>query len=101
MARNFKVCIGPSGDVLKLRGDFDGSSALELLNILQKDCKHISKAFIDTTHLQKIHPFGKEVLHRNLRVLRRQSLSIVFTGDKASLLAPAKGGFAQPGMTIP
>jgi len=60
MANNFKFLAIRIKDRIRLNlyGDFDGSSAWELLNIL-KNCSYGSYHIrIDTNNLSTIHPFG-------------------------------------------
>ena len=50
---------------LRLFGDFDASSACELINILDDSVKTSSKVAIDTDGLKTINAFGLDVfLHR-------------------------------------
>ena len=90
MASNFKILIHRNDENLhvKLLGDLDGSSAWELINGLKKHCYGISRIFIHTNSLKQVHPFGREVLHKNLSAPIGKSVRIVFTGEKASELAP-------------
>ena len=82
MASNFKIFSFETHDSLhlKLDGDFDGSSAHELLNTLKKYGDGFYQIFIDTNDLKAIHPFGKEVLQKKLgafKAARAGSLSIL------------------------
>ncbi len=90
MSSNFRICVHKNSDSLhlKLSGDFDGSSALQLINHLKKKGRGISRVFIHTNSLNEIHPFGQEVFQRNLTALDQQSVSYVFTGENAVQLAP-------------
>jgi len=90
MAQNFKIHIHRNSETLhlKIMGDFDGSSAYELLNVLKINCHGASRVFIHTNCLQDIHPFGCNVFHNNLDMLKGKSIPIVFTGENASQLAP-------------
>ena len=85
MATNFKIAAHRNGGTLhlKLVGDFDGTSAHELLNTLKKRGDHTSRVFIDTGSLRNIYPFGLNVFHTNLNVLKDRSLDLVFTGEHA------------------
>ena len=58
MAINFKVTLrqNPNEIHLRLNGDFDGSSACELLNILEKSCQLVSRVIIHTNGLRYIYP---------------------------------------------
>lgn len=89
MATNFKIFVHKNSENLhlKLTGDFDGSSAYELLNVLKSNCIGTSKVFIHTNCLNRIHPFGREIFHKKLKALNNRSISVLFTGEEA--LQPA------------
>jgi anti-anti-sigma regulatory factor len=82
MASNFQIYSFKTRDSLhlKLTGDFDGSSAYELIHTLTKYNKNFYDIFIDTNDLHRIHPFGREVLKRKLSALRNQFHGIIFLG---------------------
>ena len=88
MATNFRICLHRNSENLhlKLIGDFDGSSACELIKTLEFNCRGASKVFIHTGRLNRIYPFGRQVFCNNLDIMHRQRLSLVFTGVKASQL---------------
>jgi hypothetical protein len=90
MARNFNISIHRNSDSLhlKLKGDFDGSSACELINVLETNSYKTSKVFIHTSCLNKIHPFGRQVFCNNFNVVNGESPKFVFTGEKASQIEP-------------
>jgi hypothetical protein len=92
MATNFRISVHRNGENLHLRlmGDFDGISAHELLENLKRYSYRTSKVFIHTNCLGDIHPFGLNVFHTHLDVLKGISLELVFTGKHASQLAPEK-----------
>jgi anti-anti-sigma regulatory factor len=101
MARNFKISVHRNGERLhlKLRGDFDGTSAHELLSALNKHTNHATaRVFIHTSSLSMIHPFGLDVFHGNLSSIKGKSLDLVFTGESASRLAPQEPG--RPSLNI-
>jgi anti-anti-sigma regulatory factor len=89
MASNFKIAMHRNSENLhlKLIGDFDGTSAHELLNVLNKNCKGTSRVFIHTGSLKNIYDFGCNVFHKNLDLLNGRSVPLVFTGEKAGQLA--------------
>ena len=94
MAANFRIGLHQNSENLHLRldGDFDGSSAYELLNILEEHCRFASRAFIHTNGLRHIHPFGSSVFRRNLGGLKVcKHLFFEFTGKHAEELAPDQG----------
>jgi hypothetical protein len=89
VARKFEISVHRNDENihLKLAGDFDGISAHELLDVLKKYCSQSSRIFIHTSCLRSIHPFGQNVFHTSLPLLKDQSAELVFTGDNAVQLA--------------
>jgi hypothetical protein len=98
MAHNFKILYHRNAENLhlKLLGDFDGSSAWELINGLKENCYGINRIFIHTNCLKHVHPFGREVLHKNLFTPIGRSVHVLFTGEKASELDPGSKSGAEP-----
>jgi hypothetical protein len=100
MATNFRIGLHQNPDNLHLRldGDFYGSSAYELLNILEKRCRFASRAFIHTNGLRHTYPFGSSVFRSHLLELKlcKHMLS-EFTGDHAQELTPEEGKFLSYG----
>jgi hypothetical protein len=82
MASNFQIYSFKTRDSLhlKLAGDFDGSSAYELINTLTEHGKGFYEIFIDTNDLKTIHPFGKDVFQKNLRSSNKLYRNLVFIG---------------------
>ena len=82
MASNFQIYSFKTRDSLhlKLAGDFDGSSAYELINTLTEHCKGFYEIFIDTNDLKTIHPFGKDVFQKNLGNSNKLYRNLVFIG---------------------
>ncbi len=65
---------------LSLFGNFDGSSAHQLINSLKnisKDFKHIC---IDTNGLNNVYPFGLRVFEKQLKRVSKKIYSITFIG---------------------
>ena len=60
MGTNFQIEFKKSNGNLHLQtmGDFDGSSAWQLINLLHKKYNGKGRIFIDTKNLHKICPFG-------------------------------------------
>ena len=85
MASNFKITLDRFDDIihLKLYGDFDGSSAHELLNFLKKNSHDLLKIYIHTDDLKTIYPFGLNIFYRCYRIINGCADKIVFTGKKA------------------
>lgn len=90
MAANFQISHRKKQKDLHLRlsGDFDGSSAYELIHYLKDNCDHVGKIMIDTQSLRKVYPFGTHILKKNLHVLNRKSKHIEFLGKNAVQIAP-------------
>ncbi len=90
MASNFKILIHKNSNSLHLilLGDFDGSSAHQLINALKKKMYGVSRVFIHTDRLNDIFSFGRDVFQSNLNVIKRQPVKLVFTGENAAQLAP-------------
>ena len=89
MASNFGISVDKISDGfgLKLAGDFDATSAWELIYAKKKVPEDGIKVAIFTDGLKDILPFGLLVFHRFMRTLNGQSTRIVFTGNNASLLS--------------
>jgi hypothetical protein len=90
MAHNFKIFIDRTIDNLhlNLKGDFDGSSAFELLNVLEENLNSTKRILIDTNNLKKIYPFGREVFDYNLSKLMNYRIRIQFIGPNTLRRAP-------------
>ena len=90
MASNFGIGIhkNSNGFGLKLAGDFDATSAYELIYAIKKLPEDAIRVAIFTDGLKDIIPFGLHVFHRFMRSLNGQSTRIVFTGSNASRLSP-------------
>jgi hypothetical protein len=88
MSRRFEIFVHKNSDNLhlKLIGEFDGSSALQLINYLKRVGHGVSTVFIHTNCLKDIHPFGQHIFQQNLSNLKRKTVSYVFTGEKANQL---------------
>ena len=89
MAVNFRISTHRNSDSLHLRlvGDFDGTSAHELLNVLRKNRRGTSRVFIHTNCLKEVYPFACGVFHNHLNTIKGQFKSLIFTGDHADTIA--------------
>jgi anti-anti-sigma regulatory factor len=85
MAIGFQILTHRNGGSLhlKLRGDFDGSSAHELLNTIKRFEGSVGRIFIHTAELKDIHPFGRGVFHNHLSEINPET-SLLFTGEHSS-----------------
>jgi anti-anti-sigma regulatory factor len=88
MAANFEIAVDRTSNVyvLKLEGDFDATSAYELIYAIKKLPAKAAKIAIHTSGLKNIYPFGIDVFHRFMRSLNGQSVPIKFTGHQVSQL---------------
>ncbi|MBI5064471.1 MAG: hypothetical protein HZB87_13640 [Desulfatitalea sp.] len=83
MAKNFRMLSKEENNRsvrIQLRGDFDGTSAHELANILNKYDARYPQVEIDTEGLKSIDVFGLDVLILRLKSLPRSHARIIFTG---------------------
>jgi len=89
MASNFEIKVDRNSDVyvLQLEGDFDATSAYELIYAIKKLPAKACKISIHTNGLKNIYPFGIDVFHRFMHSLNGQSAKIVFTGHRVSQLS--------------
>ena len=75
---------------MKLYGDFDEISALELLNALTDHGNGTHQIFIDTNDLRTIHPYGQEMFQKNISILNRQFINLTFIGNNKHSISPEK-----------
>jgi hypothetical protein len=89
MASNFKIVITRNKGCIRLSlyGDFDATSAHELINLLNKNKLHKSKIYIHTHGLNRIHLFGVNIFKKSLGIKNNFENRIKFSGDKASEFA--------------
>jgi anti-anti-sigma regulatory factor len=94
MASNFRVLVHRNCDNvhLKLIGDFDGSSAHELINLLKDSVGKSGRIFIHTNQLRRVHPFGQSVFNNNLDFLNGEREQVVITGEHAEKLSLGRYG---------
>ncbi len=93
MASNFRISPHRNSENLhlKLTGDFDSRSALELIDVLKKNSSNgIYNIIIHTSCLDNIYPPGREAFHQGLRAHKAHISRLLFTGEKAGQIAPAK-----------
>lgn len=95
MAANFRIAIHrmSAGLELKLTGDFDGTSACELLNTLSERCDGVDSVLVNTSRLKDIYPFGQDTFQKNLYTLKGKPIRLVFTGEHATSIAPERNQF--------
>ena len=88
MASNFRIFFHKNSDNLhlKLLGDFDGSSAHQLINILKQHNGIVGNIFIHTCNLSSVDPFGLEVFQKNSSI-NKLSHRLTFTGEYSDKMA--------------
>lgn len=88
MASNFKLASHKNSDGihLKMCGDFDGTSAHELITAIQKHAPKSNQVYIHTEDLGNIYSFGRDIFQNNLGVLNKQSNKLVFVGKHQDTL---------------
>jgi hypothetical protein len=94
MASNFRISVHRDSNnlELKLAGDFDGTSACELLNVLKDKCDDgVDTVAVNTSNLKDVYPFGRDTFQRNLYTLKGRRKRLAFTGRKANSIAPERG----------
>jgi hypothetical protein len=81
MATNFRIHINKHRGAhhIKLVGDFDGSSAFELINMLKTHFGKSGKITVDTSGLFSILSFGVDVFKKNF-ALNKRDYGVAFTG---------------------
>lgn len=83
MARNFRICAKEKNNRtlnIELFGDFDASSACELIDVLCAGCQKADKVAIDTDGLRTINAFGLDVLLPRMNQLTGGRADIEVTG---------------------
>ncbi len=89
MASNFKIIRHHNSDNLHLNliGDFDGSAAMELVNVIQENTGWFDRIFVHTCGLSSILPFGESAFVRNIKVSWLKTHQLLFTGDFGHTMA--------------
>lgn len=83
MASNFRIVskeVNHQCMALQLNGDFDGSSAWELINALDENTKKNKKIAINTDGLRAIYAFGLDIFRPKMSKLKRSRAKVQVTG---------------------
>jgi len=88
MASNFHIFSYKTRDSLhlKLTGDFDGTSAYELLETLKEYGSIFYQIFIDTHDLKTVHSFGREVFQKKFGTFKQKFNNCIFIGENGRIL---------------
>ena len=83
MACNFRILMHQNSESAHLRlvGNFDGSSAHQLLNTIKTCLRNSHRVFIHTDGLKDIHPFGTAVFQSNFSHIGQPPGGFIFTGE--------------------
>ena len=73
---------------IQLFGDFDGSSACELINAIGDYGADFFQIFIDTNDLQTIYPFGRKVFQKRFSAISKKACNIIFIGKHKNNIDP-------------
>jgi len=87
VAKNFKIKQQVTNKTtlqLELHGDFDGTSAWELIHILNETVK-FSTIIINTKNIGKKYPFGTEILLNYSFSRSKDKRAIIFEGEELKL----------------
>lgn len=89
MANNFRIRKRRKGNALLLNliGDFDGTSAMELICAIEKYTGSTQSILIETDEVNDMHPFGQQVFLKKLPFSQASRKELVFTGKHRSELA--------------
>lgn len=95
MSSNFNYFSYRIGDSLhiQLLGDFDGSSACELIDALGDYGADFFQIFIDTNNLKTVHPFGRKVFLKGFSTISKQVGNIIFIGKHKQNIDPQRNNF--------
>ncbi len=90
MSNNFQVAFKKSNGDLHVHptGNFDGSSAWELINLLHEQYTGKGQVFIDTHRLRNMCPFGCSTFRCRLDKNKLPANRLFFKGEKGYEIAP-------------
>ena len=97
MVSNFKIRTHQNNGYihLNLSGDFDGTSAYQLIDAIKKVKGTAETIIIHTDRLVGIHPFGLHLFQHECG-LANLSHSLIFTGDIGNLMVPVGSQSVKP-----
>ncbi len=92
MSSNFRIAAHKSNAnlYLELMGEFDGASAMELINILKEHSSKIKNIIINTSGLYLIHPYGLGVLQKEC-MANNSFRDLRFIGKHGNIMEPQEG----------
>ncbi|MFH2043805.1 MAG: hypothetical protein ABIK92_01505 [Pseudomonadota bacterium] len=89
MAPNFKIItrLKKSNLHIDLIGEFDGFSAIQLIEVLKDNCNKVQNIFINTSNLFLIHPLALDVFHKEY-LFTDSFQDLRFIGKYGNLMEP-------------
>ena len=87
MAKNFQIDTRVDSRKnlrVRLSGDFDGTSACELLNVLREKAAKYSCVTVETQELKSVKSFGLQIVSSGIPKKRPGGAKIGFTGKYRS-----------------
>jgi anti-anti-sigma regulatory factor len=93
MAANFRMSTRKKEKgriVIQMSGDFDGSSAWELIHKLNECSGKNDVIEVDTDGLKTLAPFGKDILISHLSPIGKSVPRYVITGSNADFLSDVR-----------
>jgi anti-anti-sigma regulatory factor len=87
MAKNFQIDTRVDSRKnlrVKLAGDFDGTSACELLNVLREKAAKYSRVTVETQELKSVESFGLQIVASRIPKRSPGGAKIGFTGKYRS-----------------
>lgn len=102
MASNFGISVYRFNKnlQLKLSGDFDAHSALQLLSLMRNCIRENGKIFIHTDSIINIDPSGLDIFRFNMGYLARHPMRFVFTGENAPSLIETWPDNSRPELKV-
>jgi hypothetical protein len=90
MSANFKVGFRKGNGILYIdaKGDFDGSSAWELANLIHDHYDGNSRVVINTEQMRDLYPFGCSTFKCRFRMGRVPADRLLIKGEQGSAIAP-------------
>ncbi len=92
MASNFKILAQEKNSDLhmKLIGDFDGSSAHQLIDTVRKRGNRSPSIFVTTDNISHIYPFNCDAFYAKLAELHGTlACNLRLTGERTAAFGPA------------
>ena len=85
MKKDFDVSVTRHADTIEvtLHGNFDASSARQLIEVLKKNSDGVHFAFVQTDGVQKIEPEGEQAFQEGLNNLKDFGYRLSFSGKNA------------------